>query len=182
MSVLFLKVEWPEVKIIEPTVYGDSRGFFYESFQHQRYEELLGIKDSFVQDNCSSSKKGVLRGLHYQSQQTQGKLISVFMGTVFDIVVDIRLGSPTYGQWVGEILSGENKHQMWIPEGFAHGFYVLSDMAYFSYKCTDYYHPQSEISIHYLDEQLAIDWPLEDEVTLSEKDAQAVPFNLIAPH
>src|SRR5580704_532597 len=112
----------PEVKIIEPCIYGDERGFFYESFQTQRYEQLLGIKDIFVQDNVSRSQKGVLRGLHYQSKQTQGKLVSVLAGQVFDVAVDIRLDSPTYGSWVGVVLSGENRRQFWIPKGFAHGF------------------------------------------------------------
>ncbi|HEM1532461.1 TPA: dTDP-4-dehydrorhamnose 3,5-epimerase, partial [Legionella pneumophila] len=122
MKVINTKI--PEVKVIEPKIYGDERGFFYESFQTKRYEELLGITDYFVQDNFSRSQKGVLRGLHCQSQQTQGKLVSVLAGEVFDVAVDIRLGSPTFGQWVGVILSGENKRQFWIPKGFAHGFYV----------------------------------------------------------
>ncbi|HAT9459885.1 TPA: dTDP-4-dehydrorhamnose 3,5-epimerase [Legionella pneumophila subsp. pneumophila] len=177
MKVINTKI--PEVKIIEPKIYGDERGFFYESFQAKRYEELLGITDRFVQDNFSRSQKGVLRGLHYQSQQTQGKLVSVLAGEVFDVAVDIRLGSPTFGQWVGVILSGENKRQFWIPKGFAHGFYVLSAMADFAYKCTDYYHPESEFSIHYLDPQLAIDWPLGEQVQLSPKDAAAKLLNLI---
>ena len=171
----------PEIKIIEPRIYGDERGFFYESFQTKRYEELLGIKDAFVQDNLSRSRKGVLRGLHYQSQQTQGKLVSVLAGEVFDVAVDIRIGSPTYGSWVGVILSGENRRQFWIPKGFAHGFYVLSPTADFFYKCTDYYHPQSELSINYLDPELAINWPLGDDVQLSEKDVYAVPLHKINP-
>ncbi|HAT8341343.1 TPA: dTDP-4-dehydrorhamnose 3,5-epimerase [Legionella pneumophila] len=174
-----INTQLDELKIIEPKIYGDERGFFYESFQAKRYEELLGITDRFVQDNFSRSQKGVLRGLHYQSQQTQGKLVSVLAGEVFDVAVDIRLGSPTFGQWVGVILSGENKRQFWIPKGFAHGFYVLSAMADFAYKCTDYYHPESEFSIHYLDQQLAIDWPLGEQVQLSPKDAAAKPLSLI---
>jgi dTDP-4-dehydrorhamnose 3,5-epimerase len=171
----------PEVKIIEPCIYGDERGFFYESFQTQRYEQLLGIKDIFVQDNVSRSQKGVLRGLHYQSKQTQGKLVSVLAGQVFDVAVDIRLDSPTYGSWVGVVLSGENRRQFWIPKGFAHGFYVLSPMADFFYKCTDYYHPESELSIHYLDPQLAIEWPLDGDIQLSAKDMQAAPLHKIDP-
>ena len=177
MKILETKI--PEVKIIEPLVYGDERGFFYESFQAKRYESQLGIKDSFIQDNFSRSQKGVLRGLHYQSQQTQGKLVSVLAGEVFDVAVDIRLNSPTYGNWVSVILSGENRRQFWIPKGFAHGFYVLSPTADFFYKCTDYYHPESELSINYLDPQLAIDWPIDNDLQLSAKDAQANPLNLI---
>lgn len=179
MKILSTKI--PEIKVIEPHVYGDDRGFFYESFQAKRYESLLGIKDSFIQDNFSRSQKGVLRGLHYQSQQSQGKLVSVLAGEVFDVAVDIRLNSPTYGSWVSVILSGENRRQFWIPKGFAHGFYVLSPTADFFYKCTDYYHPESELSINYLDPQLAIDWPLNEDLQLSKKDAQANPLNLIDP-
>ncbi|KTC93491.1 dTDP-4-dehydrorhamnose 3,5-epimerase [Legionella cincinnatiensis] len=179
MNILDTKI--PEVKIIEPRVFGDERGFFYETFQIKRYEELLGIEDTFVQDNLSRSRKGVLRGLHYQSQQTQGKLVSVLAGEVFDVAVDIRVGSPTYGSWVGVILSGENRRQFWVPKGFAHGFYVLSATADFFYKCTDYYHPESELSINYRDPELAIDWPLNDDVQLSAKDIQARPLNLIDP-
>ncbi len=179
MNILDTKI--PEVKVIEPHIYGDERGFFYESFQVKRYEELLGIKDTFVQDNLSRSRKGVLRGLHYQSQQTQGKLVSVLAGEVFDVAVDIRLGSPTYGSWVGVLLSGENRRQFWIPKGFAHGFYVLSPTADFFYKCTDYYLPQSELSINYLDPQLAIDWPLDNDVQLSAKDSQASLLHQIDP-
>lgn len=168
-----------EIKIIEPRVFGDERGFFYETFQVKRYEELLGIHDPFVQDNFSRSQQGVLRGLHYQSQQTQGKLVSVLAGEVFDVAVDIRLGSPTYGLWVGVLLSAENRRQLWIPKGFAHGFYVLSPMADFAYKCTDYYHPSSELSINYLDPELAIEWPMSEIVQLSTKDAAAAPLNMI---
>lgn len=177
MNILDTKIS--EVKIIEPRVYGDERGFFYESFQSARYAELLGIRDIFVQDNLSRSRKGVLRGLHYQYQHTQGKLVSVLAGEVFDVAVDIRLGSPTFGAWVGVILSGENKRQLWIPKGFAHGFYVLSPTADFFYKCTDFYHPESELSINYRDPKLAIDWPLTDDVQLSAKDIQASSLDLI---
>lgn len=169
----------PEVKIIEPRIYGDERGFFYETFQVKRYTDLLDIQDPFVQDNFSRSQKGVLRGLHYQSQQTQGKLVSVLAGEVFDVAVDIRVGSPTFGIWVGVVLSAENKRQLWIPKGFAHGFYVLSSMADFTYKCTDYYHPESELSISYNDPELGVDWPLTEDIQLSTKDAAAQPLNLI---
>ncbi|CEG58993.1 dTDP-4-dehydrorhamnose 3,5-epimerase [Legionella fallonii] len=179
MNILDTRI--PEIKIIEPRIYGDERGFFYESFHTKRYEELLGIKDVFVQDNLSRSRKGVLRGLHYQSQQTQGKLVSVLAGEVFDVAVDIRIGSPTYGSWIGVILSGENRRQFWIPKGFAHGFYVLSPTADFFYKCTDYYHPQSELSINYLDPELAIDWPLDGDAQLSAKDIHADPLHKINP-
>ena len=179
MNIINTKI--PEVKIIEPRIFGDERGFFYESFQAKRYEELLEIQDTFVQDNLSRSCKGVLRGLHYQSQQPQGKLVTVLAGEVFDVAVDIRLGSPTYGSWVSVILSAENRHQFWIPKGFAHGFYVLSPTADFFYKCTDYYHPESELSISYQDPELAIEWPVNDDVQLSAKDLQASPLHLIDP-
>lgn len=182
VSMNILDTRIPEVKIIEPRIFGDERGFFCETFQVKRYEELLGIQDTFVQDNLSRSCKGVLRGLHYQSQNTQGKLVSVLAGEVFDVAVDIRLGSPTYGSWVGVILSGENRRQIWIPKGFAHGFYVLSPTADFFYKCTDYYHPESELSISYQDPELAINWPLNNDVQLAAKDIQASPLNLIDPH
>lgn len=162
-----------EVKIIEPRIYGDERGFFYESFQVMRYQEMLGINDNFVQDNLSRSQKGVLRGLHYQSRHSQGKLVSVLAGEVFDVAVDIRIGSPTYGQWVGVILSAENRRQLWIPKGFAHGFYVMSSLADFFYKCTDYYYPEFEVSISYLDPKLAITWPFDGEIQLSPKDLAA---------
>ncbi|STY28954.1 dTDP-6-deoxy-D-glucose-3,5-epimerase RmlC [Legionella wadsworthii] len=179
MNIIDTKI--PEIKIIEPRVYGDDRGFFYESFQAVRYKELIGIHDNFVQDNLSRSSRGVLRGLHYQSQQVQGKLVTVLAGEVFDVAVDIRVGSPTFGSWVGVVLSGENKRQIWIPKGFAHGFYVLSPTADFFYKCTDYYHPESELSIHYLDPQLDIDWPIEESLQLSEKDQHASPLDVINP-
>ncbi|ASQ46405.1 dTDP-4-dehydrorhamnose 3,5-epimerase [Legionella clemsonensis] len=168
MKVLNTKID--EIKIIEPQIYGDERGFFYESFQLIRYQEMLGINDSFVQDNLSRSRQGVLRGLHFQSQHTQGKLISVLAGEVFDVAVDVRLGSPTFGQWVSAILSAENRRQLWIPKGFAHGFYVLSPSADFFYKCTDYYYPEFELAISYQDPALSIAWPCEGEVQLSAKD------------
>lgn len=163
----------PEVKILEPKVFGDDRGFFLELYQQENFSnKIKGIKP-FVQDNLSRSQKGVLRGLHYQYQQPQAKLVTVLRGAVFDVAVDIRQGSPTFGQWVGVVLSEENHRQLWVPEGFAHGFYVLSEVADFYYKCTDYYHPQSERSVYWGDANLAIEWPLEGDPLLSAKDSQA---------
>ncbi|MGF1872899.1 dTDP-4-dehydrorhamnose 3,5-epimerase [Photobacterium indicum] len=161
----------PDVKIIEPQVFGDERGFFMETWNQKKFEELVtGKPTQFVQDNHSKSKKGILRGLHYQTENTQGKLVRVVSGEVFDVAVDIRKGSPTFGQWVGEYLSAENKRQLWIPEGFAHGFYVTSDEAEFVYKCTDYYNPFEEHSIIWNDNVLAIEWPIEGAVLVSKKD------------
>ncbi|MEH0690598.1 dTDP-4-dehydrorhamnose 3,5-epimerase [Vibrio cholerae] len=170
----------PDVKIIEPTVFGDERGFFMETWNQKRFEELVtGKPTQFVQDNHSKSKKGILRGLHYQTENTQGKLVRVVSGEVFDVAVDIRKDSPTFGQWVGEYLSAENKRQFWVPEGFAHGFYVTSDEAEFVYKCTDYYNPSYEHSILWNDHDLAIRWPTEGEVFLSEKDMQGDSFEKV---
>lgn len=179
MKVIDTKI--PDVKIIEPAVFGDERGFFMETWNQKRFEELVtGKPTKFVQDNHSKSKKGILRGLHYQTENIQGKLVRVVSGEVFDVAVDIRLGSPTFGQWVGEFLSAENKRQLWIPEGFAHGFYVTSDTAEFVYKCTDYYNPQAERSIIWNDVDLAIDWP-PGSVALSTKDEVAECFSAIVP-
>ncbi|YCO03459.1 dTDP-4-dehydrorhamnose 3,5-epimerase [Vibrio sp. VNB-15] len=177
MKVIDTKI--PDVKIIEPTVFGDERGFFMETWNQQRFEELVtGQPTTFVQDNHSKSRKGILRGLHYQTQNTQGKLVRVVYGEVFDVAVDIRKESETFGQWIGEYLSAENKRQLWIPEGFAHGFYVISDKAEFVYKCTDYYHPESEVSINWNDSDLAIEWPLDGKPSLSKKDSsKAKDFN-----
>lgn len=166
----------PEVVLIEPTVFGDERGFFFESFNHKQFEEAIGRKVEFVQDNHSKSIKNVLRGLHFQTEQPQGKLVRVVAGEVFDVAVDVRHDSPTFGQWVGAHLSGENKHQLWVPEGFAHGFVVLSDSAEFLYKTTAYYAPQFEAAIMWNDPDLGIDWPVEGEPTLSAKDAIAMTF------
>lgn len=160
----------PDVLILEPTVFGDDRGFFYESYNQQRFAELTGVTPEFVQDNHSKSAKGVLRGLHYQIQQPQGKLVRVTAGAVFDVVVDLRKSSPTFGNWLGVELSGDNKRQLWIPEGFAHGFVVTSDSAEFLYKTTDYWAPQYERSILWNDPAIGIDWPLEGEPLLSGKD------------
>lgn len=170
----------PDVKIIEPTVFGDERGFFMETWSQKQFEELVtGKPTPFVQDNHSKSKKGILRGLHYQTENTQGKLVRVVSGEVYDVAVDIRKESPTFRQWVGVYLSAENKRQLWVPEGFAHGFYVTSEEAEFVYKCTNYYHPQSEVSIQWDDEELGINWPIDGAPLLSEKDQQALNFRNI---
>jgi len=161
----------PGVLLITPKVFGDSRGFFLESFHAARYAEA-GIPSSFVQDNHSRSAKGVLRGLHFQKQYPQGKLVYVTIGTVFDVAVDIRKDSPTFGQWVGVTLSADEHQQFYIPPGFAHGFCVLSDTADFHYKCTDYYHPEDEGSLRWDDPDIGIQWPLTDPI-LSTKDANA---------
>lgn len=173
-----IKTAIPDVLIFEPKVFGDERGFFFESFNHKLFEEAVGYPVTFVQDNHSKSSKGVLRGLHYQlPPHAQGKLVRCVAGEVFDVAVDIRKRSPTFGQWVGVHLSGENKRQLWIPEGFAHGFVTLSEKAEFLYKTTDYYAPQSEGSIRWDDPQVAIKWPFEGEVSLSKKDQEAVYFS-----
>lgn len=170
----------PDVKIIEPAVFGDERGFFMETWSQQKFEELVtGKPTSFVQDNHSKSKQGILRGLHFQTENTQGKLVRVTSGEVFDVAVDIRKDSATYGQWVGMYLSAENKRQLWVPEGFAHGFYVTSDEAEFVYKCTDYYNPNAEVSIRWNDEELAINWPIESGPILSDKDRSSQLFKNI---
>jgi len=169
----------PDVKIIEPAVFGDERGFFMETWNQAKFEELVtGKSTKFVQDNHSKSKKGILRGLHYQTENTQGKLVRVVSGEVFDVAVDIRKDSSTFGQWVGVYLSAENKRQLWVPEGFAHGFYVTSETAEFVYKCTNYYDPTSEVSILWNDNEIAIEWPLTESeikhIQLSEKDRLAI--------
>ena len=164
----------PDVKIIEPNVFGDERGFFMETWNQKQFEELVtGKPTQFVQDNHSKSKKGILRGLHYQTENTQGKLVRVVSGEVFDVAVDIRKDSPTFGQWVGEYLSAKNNRQLWVPEGFAHGFYVTSDEAEFVYKCTNYYDPSSEISIKWNDKCLGVEWPIRESPLLSIKDCNA---------
>jgi dTDP-4-dehydrorhamnose 3,5-epimerase len=171
----------PEVLLLEPRVFGDERGFFLESFNARVFRELTGLDVDFVQDNHSRSAAGVLRGLHYQIVQPQGKLVRVVQGRVFDVAVDLRRESPFFGQWAGAFLSAENHHQLWVPPGFAHGFLVLSETADFLYKTTDYYAPQHERSLRWNDPQLAIDWPLGDiaggaQVQLSAKDANANSF------
>jgi dTDP-4-dehydrorhamnose 3,5-epimerase len=170
MNVTRLSI--PDVILIEPKVFGDDRGFFYESFNQSQFETAIGKKVNFVQDNHSYTVKNVLRGLHYQIQQPQGKLVRVVAGEVFDVAVDIRKSSPTFGTWVGEILSAENKKQMWVPEGFAHGFVVLSETAEFLYKTTDYYAPAFERCIAWNDPAINIDWRIDTAPALSSKDAQ----------
>lgn len=170
----FIKTEISEVLIFEPRVFGDERGFFMESFNQKIFEDAVGQQIDFVQDNHSKSSKGVLRGLHYQKEPyAQGKLVRCVAGAVFDVAVDIRKQSPTFGKWVGVILSAENKRQLWIPAGFAHGFLTLEDNTEFLYKTTDYYHPESEGSILWSDEDIGINWPEEDNVILSNKDKDA---------
>ncbi|WKD48804.1 dTDP-4-dehydrorhamnose 3,5-epimerase [Microbulbifer spongiae] len=163
----------PDVKIIEPKVFGDKRGFFFESFRQDLFNNECA-KRAFVQDNHSRSTQGILRGLHYQTEKTQGKLVRVIKGEVFDVAVDLRENSPTFGQWVGFTLSAENKRQLWVPEGFAHGFYVTSAEAEFVYKCTEYYAPEHEHSLRWDDPELAIEWPLVngEAPRLSTKDAE----------
>jgi dTDP-4-dehydrorhamnose 3,5-epimerase len=166
----------PEVLLIEPKVFGDDRGFFFESFNQRQWQERTGLDRLFVQDNHSLSGKGVLRGLHYQIRQPQGKLVRVIMGEVFDVAVDLRRASATFGQWVGMVLSADNKKQLWIPEGFGHGFVVLSESAEFLYRTTDYYAPEYERCIIWNDPELAIDWPLTEAPILSPKDAAGRAF------
>jgi dTDP-4-dehydrorhamnose 3,5-epimerase len=168
MSIVHTKI--PEVLQIEPQVFADDRGFFFEAYNHQKFAQKIGIVTNFVQDNHSCSKQNVLRGLHYQIQQPQGKLIRVVSGTIFDVAVDIRKSSPTFGKWVGSELSAENKRILWIPLGFAHGFLVLSEIAEVLYKATDYYAPQGDRTILWNDPDLAIDWPLNVQPILSAKD------------
>jgi dTDP-4-dehydrorhamnose 3,5-epimerase len=164
----------PDVLLIEPKVFGDDRGFFFESFNEARFADTAGTTVRFVQDNHSRSARGVLRGLHYQIRQPQGKLVRVVAGEVFDVAVDIRKNSPTFGRWVGEVLSAENKRQMWIPEGFAHGFLVTSESAEFLYKTTDYWAPEHERCIAWNDPAIGITWPLDGVPVLSEKDRRGV--------
>ena len=171
-----IKTDIPDVLIVEPQVFGDARGFFYESFNQKVWLEKTGLQTTFLQDNHSCSLKNVLRGLHYQIQQPQGKLVRVVRGTVFDVAVDIRKSSPSFGRWTGAELSAENKRMLWIPEGFAHGFLVLSDVAEFLYKTTDYWAPQYERTIIWNDPDLAIAWPLQGQPILSAKDAQGKLF------
>ncbi|MCY1272658.1 dTDP-4-dehydrorhamnose 3,5-epimerase [compost metagenome] len=167
----------PDVVLIEPRVFGDERGFFFESFNHCQFEEIIGRPATFVQDNHSRSIRGVLRGLHYQISNPQGKLVRVVTGKVFDVAVDIRKSSPTFGKWVGELLTAENKKQLWIPEGFAHGFLVLSDSAEFLYKTTAYYSPIHERCVIWNDPTLGIKWPTNAPPTLSCKDALGLPLD-----
>lgn len=166
----------PEVILITPKVFGDDRGFFFESFNARTFHEVTGLDVSFVQDNHSKSAQNVLRGLHYQIQNPQGKLVRVTQGEIFDVVVDIRKSSPTFGCWVGALLSAENKQQLWIPPGFAHGFLTLSTTAEFLYKTTDYYAPTHERCIAWNDPDIGIEWPLDTAPLLSAKDQQGTPI------
>lgn len=171
-----IQTEISDVILIEPQVFGDERGFFFESYNHQKFTEKTGLNIQFIQDNHSKSKQNVLRGLHYQIQQPQGKLVRSVVGSIFDVAVDIRKSSPTLGQWVGYELSAENKRQLWIPPGFAHGFVVLSEEAEVLYKTTDYYLPQGDRTILWNDPDLAIDWQINTTPILSAKDQGGKPF------
>ena len=173
-----MKTAIADVLLLEPKMFGDERGFFFESYNERHFREITGLTAAFVQDNHSKSAKNVLRGLHYQIEpKAQGKLIRVVSGTVFDVAVDIRRDSPTYGRWVGEILSGENRRQLWLPPGMAHGFLTLSDSAEFLYKTTDYYSPEHERCIAWNDPALAIAWPLDGPPTLSAKDSAGLSWS-----
>lgn len=176
-SVKVVATAIPDVMVIEPAVFGDHRGFFFESFNAREFKRLTGIEPPIMQDNHSRSAKGVLRGLHYQIAQPQGKLIRVIAGEVFDVAVDIRRSSPTFGRWVANTLSAENKKQMWIPAGFAHGFQVIAEHAEVLYKTTDYYAPQHERCILWNDPQLGIEWPHRENPIVSAKDANGAPFS-----
>ncbi|MGB5733798.1 MAG: dTDP-4-dehydrorhamnose 3,5-epimerase [Thiohalocapsa sp.] len=167
-----IATELPNVLLIEPRVFGDARGWFYESWQRQRYTEA-GVDGDFVQDNQSFSTRDTLRGLHIQNPFGQGKLVQVIAGEVFDVAVDVRRGSPDFGRWAGAHLSGDNKRQFWVPKGFLHGFLVLSETALFSYKCTDLYHPETEIAVRWDDPDIGIQWPGASEPLLSDKDRNA---------
>lgn len=172
-----IATELADVLILQPKVFGDERGFFFESFNARAFEQATGLKREFVQDNHSGSQRGVLRGLHYQLQQPQGKLVRVTAGAVYDVAVDLRRGSTTFGRWVGVHLSAENKRQLWVPEGFAHGFLVLSEFAEFLYKTTSYYAPEHERCIRWNDPTLGIDWPLDGLPQLSAKDQAGCDFS-----
>lgn len=171
MKKSVINPEFPDVLVLEPSVFGDHRGFFFESFNQRSFENAIGSKLSFVQDNHSKSSKGVLRGLHYQIQHAQGKLVRVTAGAVFDVAVDLRRSSGNFGKWVGVELSAQNKRQLWIPPGFAHGFLVLSNSAEFLYKTTDYWYPNHERTLLWSDPAIAIDWPLDGQPILAPKDA-----------
>lgn len=173
----FTQLDIPGVWVFEPRIFGDQRGFFFESFNQRNFEDAVGASVQFVQDNHSRSSQNVLRGLHYQIQQPQGKLVRVVQGEVFDVAVDIRKSSPTFKRWVGVYLSAENKKQLWVPAGFAHGFVVLSETAEFLYKTTDYYAPEHERCVLWNDPELAIEWPISCEPVLSTKDIEGATIN-----
>lgn len=177
-----LPTRLPEVLVLEPRVFGDARGYFFESWSAGRYADA-GITAPFVQDNISRSRRGILRGLHLQSPHEQGKLVSALVGEVFDVAVDVRTGSPTFGQWVGQVLSERNHLQMWVPAGFAHGFLVLSEEAVFHYKCTDLYHPDCELTVAWDDPAIGIDWPLDPghAPVVNDKDRSALLLADIPP-
>ncbi|MFM0078444.1 dTDP-4-dehydrorhamnose 3,5-epimerase [Paraburkholderia sediminicola] len=177
MNLKVTSTALPEVLILEPRVFGDDRGFFYESFNATYFEKATGVKQTFVQDNHSRSARDVLRGLHYQIQHPQGKLVRVVMGEVFDVAVDLRKSSANFGKWVGVSLSAENRRQLWVPEGFAHGFLVVSEWAEFLYKTTDFYFPEHERCIRWDDPALAINWPIDGPPSLSAKDEKGLPFS-----
>lgn len=176
MSITVTSTRLPDVKIIEPRVFGDARGFFFESFNARVFAEQVEAGVDFVQDNHSCSSKGVLRGLHYQIEHAQGKLVRVLAGEIFDVAVDIRRASPTFGQWVGVTLSAENQLQLWVPPGFAHGFAVVSEFAEVLYKTTDYWYPEHERTLLWSDAAIGIDWPLDGAPVLAPKDAQGAPL------
>ncbi len=175
-----IKTKLPGVCIIEPKIFGDSRGYFFEMYNGKKYTEI-GVKKNFLQDNISRSEKGVLRGLHYQLNYPQGKLVTILKGNVFDVIVDVRRGSPNFKQWIGVELNENNHKQVYIPPGFAHGFYVLSDEAYFHYKCTEYYHPEDEQGIIWNDQEINIQWPLESGPMISAKDGKYLSIKDIHP-
>ncbi|HEY3327348.1 MAG TPA: dTDP-4-dehydrorhamnose 3,5-epimerase [Novimethylophilus sp.] len=176
-----IKTGIPDVIILEPRVFGDARGFFFESYNEDAFAAATGLRPRFVQDNHSRSAKNVLRGLHYQIKQPQGKLVRVTAGEVFDVAVDIRKSSPTFGQWVGAMLSAENRRMIWVPQGFAHGFLVLSEFAEFLYKTTDFYAPEHERCIRWDDPDIGVEWPLQGAPLLSVKDSQGIPFKDAEP-
>lgn len=176
MPYTVIQTAIPEVLVLTPKVFGDARGFFFESFNARDFREVTGLQVDFVQDNHSKSAKGVLRGLHYQIQHAQGKLVRVVHGSVFDVAVDLRKSSSTFGQWVGEILSAENHRQLWVPPGFAHGFVVLSESAEFLYKTTDYWYPEHERSLLWNDPTVAVEWPIDFVPQLAAKDAAGMIF------
>ena len=175
-----IETELPGVLVIEPRVFGDERGFFLETWQRERYA-AAGIPPGMVQDNQSFSRRGVLRGLHIQHPHAQGKLVQVYQGEVFDVAVDLRRGSPSFGRWIGVTLSGADKRQLWVPPGFAHGFLVTSETALFAYKCSDYYHPETEFSVRWDDPEIGIRWPLEGVPELSQKDREAPLLAEVSP-
>lgn len=174
MNLNVVSTDLPEVLILEPKVFGDDRGFFFESFQAKVFEQATGLRREFVQDNHSRSMGNVLRGLHFQVEHPQGKLVRVVAGQIFDVAVDIRKGSPNFGKWVGVTLSAENKRQLWVPEGFAHGFVVTSEHAEVLYKTTDYWYPEHERSLAWNDSEIGIAWPIEGQPVLSDKDQKAM--------